>query len=146
VLSSIGSNVCWAQAATEVRVRVLDYRTGLPVKGRLVGLESAAIGQWSVATTDKDGVATFQLSNPLPQVLTIDSEVTLANWSCTERREFQTSEVLERGIVGGFEDHQLCKVHTPTLAVAQPGEIIVYTRHLNAWLTFRRFMHEAVNG
>ena len=140
------SSFCCGQASGVVRVLVLDYRTGRPVIGHDVGLGGADFGHWSIARTDKRGIAIFSIDTPLPQALTIDPEVTLANWSCSGLREFQTSEVLERGMVAGFEDHPLCKDHTSKPAVAEPGEIIVYTRHLNAWLTFRRFLHEAING
>jgi hypothetical protein len=147
VLFSTGFSVCWAQATTELRVRVLDYKTGRPAKGRSVGLlDNAAIHHWLLAKTDKDGVATFHLSNSLPQILTIDPEVTLANWSCSKHHEFGTSEVLQHGMVGDFDDHPLCKGHTYSVAVARPGEIVVYTRRLSEWLRLRRFTHEAING
>jgi hypothetical protein len=141
------TSFCWAQTTTEVRVRVLDYRTGHPAEGRTIGLlDSVPRRHWLIARTGRDGVATFHLSSSLPQTLTIDPEVTLSYWSCSRQQEFGTSEVLQHGVVGDFEDHPLCKDHTSSVGVALAGEIVVYARRLNEWLRFRRFLHEAING
>jgi hypothetical protein len=138
---------------------VLDYRNGRPALGRKVGLlvapANAKNDDWLVAKTGKDGVASFRITGPLPQTLRVDPVAgSFANWSCTRSGakldfwgvlDLETSEVVQRGVVGEFTNHPLCQHHTSANPAARPGEIVIYTRHLNPWLTFRRFMHEVFN-
>jgi hypothetical protein len=153
VVVGLASGPCWAQVLAEVRVRVLDYKTGRPVQQRTVGVllpdNEGQIRNDSVTMLEKtgrDGVAVFRFTQPLPPTLWIIAAYTMADWSCTERQEFGTTEVLEHGAVGDLTAFWLCEHHTSSTAIAQPGEVVVYTRHLNPWLRFRRFLHEAVNG
>ena len=153
VLIGLASSLCWAQALAEVRVRVLDYKTGRPVQRRTVGLllpdNEGEIRNDSVTMlerTGRDGVAVFRLSQPLPPNLWIIPAYTMADWSCTKRQKFETAEVLEHGAVGDLTAFWLCEHHTSSSATAQPREVVVYTRCLNPWLRFRRFLHELFNG
>ena len=145
-------NLALSQAAFDVRVRVLDYRNGRPTPGRKVGLligpADLRDSKWLVAKTDRNGVASFRFTGVLPQTLSVDPEGgVLANWSCTKGMvDLATSDVLQRGLIGEFTDHPFCQHHNSVNPLAQPGEIVVYTRHLSAWWTFRRFMHEGFNG
>ena len=93
-------------------------------------------------------MASFRIMGSLPQVLSVDPEGgVLANWSCTRGvLDLEASRVSQRGFVGEFTDHPFCQNHPSGIPAARPGEIVVYTRHLNAWWTFRRFMHEVFNG
>jgi hypothetical protein len=150
----------FSQTPSEVRVRVLDYRNALPARGRKVGLvvapANAKNDNWLIAKTNRDGVASFRISGSLRQTLRVDPEAgSLANWSCTRSNaefdfsgvlDLETSEVLQHGVVGELTNHPLCQHHTSSTLTARPGEIVVYTRHLNPWLTVRRFMHEVFNG
>jgi hypothetical protein len=145
-------NLVFSQTPSDIRVRVLDYRNGRPTQGRKVGLligpGGARNDKWLVAKTDRQGLASFRITGPLPQILSVDPEGgVLANWSCTRGvLDLETSRVLQRGFVAEFTDHPFCQHHTSVIPPARPGEIVVYTRHLNAWWTFRRFMHEAFHG
>lgn len=146
-------DLAFSQIASDVRVRVLDYRTGRPAGGRKVGLmivpTNAKDGKWVVAMTGRDGVASFRILGALPQTLRVDPEAgVLANWSCTTRRvlDLSASDVLRRGFVGELTNHPFCRHHTSSTPVPRPGEIVVYIRRLNAWLAFRRLTHEAFNG
>ena len=67
----VGSCVLsFSQSVSEVRVRVLDYRTGHPKKGWKVGL---LVGNnWQVGRSGKDGVALFSIGEILPKTLMID--------------------------------------------------------------------------
>jgi hypothetical protein len=152
-VAAAGLGLGWAQAVSEVRVRVLDYRTGRPVQRRTVQLllpvSPGQIRNDSVrmlAKTGGDGVAVFHLSEPLPPILWIVPEYSMGDYSCTKRQEFETSEVLREGVVGDVADFPLCEHHISSSVTAGPGEVVVYTRRLNAWLRFRRFLHEAFNG
>ena len=141
-------------------VRVLDYKSGHPARGRKVALSTAPVirndHDWVIAKTRKDGVALFTIKEPLPTILRIDPEAgSFPNFSCTQSDaqfdnsgvlELLTSQVLEHGIVGNFTNNPLCQHHVSSSPTAQPGVIVIYTRHLNPWLIFQRFMHEAFNG
>jgi hypothetical protein len=153
-------NLSFSQTLSEVRVGVLDYRNGRPARGRKVGLlvapANAKNDNWIIANTNRDGVASFHITGPLPQTLHVDPEAgSFTSWSCTRSDakfgftgvlRLETSEVLQRGVVGELTNHPLCQHHISSTAAARPGEIVIYTRHLNPWLTFRRFMHEVLNG
>src|SRR5215467_4586265 len=64
---------CYSQVESQVRVRVLDYRTGRPVQRHTVGLllpdSEGQIRNDSptlLAKTGRDGIAAFRISKPLP--------------------------------------------------------------------------------
>ena len=141
----IVSGLSFSQVSSEVQVRVLDYRTGQPAKHWKVGI--LAGNDWLKAETATDGLASFRISGPLPQTLSVDPEAgSWSEWGCSDKGIFQTSEVLQRGAVTGFLQDPLCQHHTLSTAIGHPGEIVIYIRHLNPWLTLRRVMWEAFNG
>jgi hypothetical protein len=128
----------------EVQVLVLDYKTGRPATGREVEVmmpdakgdihnDSPRIFK----KTGKNGIAVFPIGSPAPPQLWV-----VADFSCTRRRAFETSEVLQQGIAGDHADFELCKKPTSRTVTVQPGEIVVYTRRLNLWLRFQRFFWE----
>jgi len=145
IVVGVSCGLSFSQGPSVVQVRVLDYKTGHPAKNWKVGL---LIGSnWLKAETAKDGFASFRISGPLPQSLTIDPEAgSWSDWGCSSKENFQTSEVLQRGTIAEFSQHPLCQHHTVSTAAANPGEIVIYIRHLNPWLTFRRVMWEAFYG
>lgn len=125
----------------EVKVHVLDYRTGHPVKGWEVGLLSLT------AKTEKDGVALFRIAGPLPPILSVNPEAGgWSEWSCTDFQSLQTTEVLQSGVEGKFLKHPLCREHVSSTTTPHGGEIVIYVRHLNPWLTFRRVLWEIFYG
>lgn len=134
----------FSQSVSEVRVLVLDYRTGNARKGWRVGLLVGS--DWQLARTGKDGVALFSIGKIFPKTLKIDAEAgSWSEWSCTNEQSFETSEVLERGTVARLLSHPLCRNHTSSIP-ALPGVVVIYGRHLNPWLTFRRVLWEAFYG
>lgn len=135
----------FSQTASDLKVRVLDWKNGRPVAGWKVGL--LAGDKWLVTKTAKDGVASFRVAEPMPQKLTIDGEAgSWSEWSCSANGEFETSEVLQHGVVTGILHHPLCQRNTASTSAAHTGEIVLYVRHLNPWLTFRRVLWEAFYG
>lgn len=80
----ISCHLCFSQA--EVRVRVLDYRTAHPVQHHTVGLllpdSAGEIRTDSVtlfAKTDRQGIAVFLLTKPLPPNIWVLPEHSLAD-------------------------------------------------------------------
>lgn len=135
----------FSQAATDVKIRVLDYKTGKAVKRWKIELFTG--DKAFPSKTAKDGIALFQVPKPLPRTLSVNPEAGWWDqWSCTDTREFQTSEVLQAGVVGKISDNRLCHRHATSTATAKPGEIVIYTRRLNPWLTFRRVLWETFYG
>lgn len=145
IVVAVSCGLSFSQVLSEVKVHVLDYRTGHPAKGWKIGL---LIGNsWIAGETAKDGLALFHLSEPIPQTLSIDPEAGgWSQWSCSDKGIFQTSEVLQHGVVTGFLQHPLCQHHTPLHPAPHAGEIVIYIRHLNPWLTFRRVLWETFYG
>jgi hypothetical protein len=153
LLVAIASCICYSQVESQVRVRVLDYKTGRPVQRHTVGLllpddegEIRNNSRTLLAKTGRDGIAVFRITKPLPPRIWVSPEHSMGDWSCTATQDFRTSDVFRVGVVGAFENHPLCKHHTTLSATAEPGEVVVYLRHLNGWLSFRRFLHEVFNG
>lgn len=143
----VAVNCCFSvsQGLDQVKVRVLDYRTAKAAKRWKVGL---LIGNRSLlAVTAKDGVASFPITGTLPDALSVYPEAGWwSQWSSCTGGTFQTSDVLQHGVVAGFLQHPLCRQHTPSTATAVTGEIVIYTRRLNPWLTFRRILWETFYG
>ena len=160
VVASCGLSFSQGGSQVPVMARVLDYRSGHPARGRRVAISTAPAirndHDWVISKTGKDGVALFTIRDPMPKLLRIDAEAgSFANWSCTRSDarfdlsgalELETSQVLGQGVVGNFTNGPLCQHHVSSIPTAKPGVIVIYTRHLNSWLRFRRFIHEAFNG
>jgi hypothetical protein len=131
-------------SVVQVQVLVLDYKTGRPVKGREVEvmLPNAKGDIYNHSPrifkkTGENGIAVFQIAPPVPPQLWV-----MADFPCTRRQAFETSEVLQQGVIGDHADFELCKNPTSHPATAQPGEIVVYIRRLNPWLRFQRLLWE----
>jgi hypothetical protein len=149
------SSTCHGQSVlppSVVQVLVLDYKTGRPVTGREVEMilpdSKGDVYERSpriFKKTDRDGIAVFYLSSPLPPQLWAMTDA-MADFPCTRRQSFETSEVLRRGIIGDNADFELCKNPTSRPATTQPGGIVLYVRRLNFWLRFRRLLWEAFRG
>ena len=170
LLGSCGLSFSQTPSEVAVTIRVLDYKTGHPARGRNVALSTVPTNRnfhdWVIAKTGKDGVASFTIKTPLPATLWIDPEAgSFRNFSCTQSDSeldfpngvriqvdfsgvlhLTTSEVLQQGIVGRFAKNPLCQPDTFSVPPEQPGIIVIFTRHLSPWLTLRRFTHEVFNG
>jgi len=126
----------------EILVRALDYKAGRPLKGHRIAIWlSDSAGQIQlhksqelVANTGNDGRAIFQVKEPLPPKMMIDS-ASLADWNCSATWQLATSGILEHGIVGQYTlDPRWCKKKRslPT-ASPVPGEIVIYVHQLGVF-------------
>lgn len=142
---AVSCGLSFSQSRTKLEVRVLDNRTGHPVNGWKVGL--LAGNSWMVTRTAKTGEAAFSIPDPVPPTLGIDPEAGgWSEWSCTLKSSFQTAEVWQTGVVGKLLAHPLCRNHIALTAAAHAGEIVIYVRRLNPWLTLRRVLWEIFYG
>src|SRR5215470_8511125 len=142
-------------------IKVLDYKSGHPARGRKVALSTVSGNRndhdWVIRKTRKDGTAIFTVNEPLPTILWIDPEGGVpANFSCTQSDaeldfpgkrievdfsgvlHLATSQVVQQGVVGRFTKNPLCQPHTPSIPSEKPGLVVIFTRHLSPWVTVRR--------
>jgi len=144
---------CQSQTSTvhtppEIRVRLLDYKTGRPLKGHKVWLglsdQDGEIRQdapYLAGKTGRDGIAIFQMKQTPPPKMWVD--LGIGDWACTSRGDFVPSDLLQRGIAVTFEaDPHLCKSPPATFPSPQPGEMVLPIRRLNLWLRIRRAVEE----
>jgi hypothetical protein len=138
-----------APTASEIRVLLLDYKTGQPLQGRKVWLtlfdtDEQYRNRTIVAMEGKtgtDGTAVFRFSSgPLPKMLVVSAE----DFACTEPgpMRFGTEAIVRHGVVGNLVDVPLCKPHTPAFPNPRPGELVFYVHRLNLWQRIRRAMQE----
>jgi hypothetical protein len=136
---SLGQTV---QAPSNIRVRLLNYKTGLPLKGRYVELalsgpdgKSPLHADVMRAETDANGVAGFRFEvTPLQRVWVI----ALDDYECAKDVEFATADILQHGITGSFVDDIRCKPHASSLPSPQLGEVVFPVHRLNLWQRFLR--------
>ncbi|MGO9337165.1 MAG: hypothetical protein ACLPY1_06625 [Terracidiphilus sp.] len=131
---------------TVLRVRVLDSQTHQPLNGRLLQLtftnmngETVSNGLILKGRTGKDGVATFDIAQPIPPRFSIFVWYAVA---CFRPEDFATQQVIEKGIASaswhftGFP--KLDKRCTPKPNAAQtvqsPGEVEVYVHPQNRFV------------
>jgi hypothetical protein len=125
-----------APAPANIRVRLLNYKTGRPLKGRYVALSlSSPDGKYLRADvvrekTDADGVARFWFEATPPPRLWV---VALDDYACAEQEEFATADILQHGIAGSYADDSHCKPHASSLPNPQPGEVVFPVHRLNLW-------------
>lgn len=132
--------------APEIRVRLLDYKTGRPLKGRYVWLTlSDPDGQYraTVATEGKTGAggaAVSRFKTPPPRILVVTPD----DYECTEPEPagFATEAIVQHGIVGNLIDMPLCKPHTSAFPNPRPGELVFYVHRLNLGQRIRRATKE----
>jgi len=120
----------------------MDYKTGRPVKEHLIAiLLSDSAGQITphqseelIRSTDTDGMAVFQVKEPLPPKVSVDTN-SLADWNCSATSGLSTSEILQHGIVGQYTlDPRWCrKKHSLPDASPVPGEIVIYVHQLGVF-------------
>src|SRR5216684_8049539 len=110
LVMSLSGGICQAQASSgtvEIRVRALDYKTGRPLKNHRIAIwlsDSTGeiqyhVSQEVIRSTGEDGRAVFQLTEPLPPSIRIDT-VMLPDWNCAETWQRATGLIMQRGIVG----------------------------------------------
>jgi hypothetical protein len=136
----VGSGVSLGQTASallNLRVRLLNYKTGRPLKGRYVELVlSGPDGKFPNrpelmrAETDTNGVAEFRFETMSPPRVWI---LTLDDYPCAEQEQFATADIHQHGIAVSYADDSRCKPHAATLPSPQPGEVLFPVRRLNLW-------------
>lgn len=143
--SIMGSGISSGQScpiAAEIRLRLLNYKTGLPLKGRYVDLVlSGPDGKYPNRAevvrgkSDSDGVVMFTFKTAPPprvQVLPLD------DYECAAEVEFSTADILQHGIAARFADDSRCKPHASSLPDPKPGEVVFPVHRLNLWQRFWR--------
>ena len=125
----------------KIRVRALDYKTGRPLKGHAIAMWlSDGSGQIQLhkseelmVSTNKDGTAVFQVKEPLPLKVTVDTR-SLRDWNCSATWKLTTSEIWEHGIVGQYTLDRECKKKGSLPATSPvPGEVVIYVHQLGVF-------------
>lgn len=133
---AIGGYTCLAQ---EVRVRVIDVKSGRAVSGKRVRVDFQynypEVRQGPVLRAGADGVVALHLNPPLPKSLIV--ELTIGNWVQCSSGLVQLSPVLDSGVVD--ENHCKPGPDQKQTYTANPGEIVVFTRHISRWERLREF-------
>ena len=134
----------------EIRVRAMDYKTGRPVKGhRIAILLSDSTGHITphqseelIRSTDKDGRAVFQIKEPLPPKVSLDTN-SLPDWNCSATWALSTNEILQHGIVGQYTfDPKWCKKNSSLPAASPvPGEVVIYVHQLGVFGRLYRLVY-----
>ena len=99
LLMSLSGGICQAQASSgtvEIRVRALDYKTGRPLKRHRITIwlsDSAGEIRYHVSqeisrSMGEDGRAFFQLTEPLPLNIRVDTDM-LPDWNCARHGSFR---------------------------------------------------------
>ena len=131
--------------AEDIRIRVIDVKTGQPVGGKRIRVDSANGNperrRGPVLRTGHDGVAGYHLEPPLPQSLFVVLDMGgYTSWAPCSHLDFLVSRVLQAGVVaemfpnfcGDGKDRQ--RDYTAT-----PGEIVVFTQRYSWWKRWKDF-------
>ncbi len=140
---TLGGCNCLAQ---DVRVRVIDVKTGQAIGGKRIRIElgddktrdtSHLLDprQAQDLKTGSDGVATFQLKPPLPKRLIVI--LAIGSWTQCSPYSFPVDRVLKLGIVAENQ----CKPRTSKQQeyTTEPGEIVVFTQYINRLERLKEF-------
>jgi len=124
-----------ASSAAEIRVVVLNYKTGRPLAGRYIALvllgPDGEYPNHAGAMTSKsgaDGIAVFRFIAAPPPVVSV---VALDDYECSKEVDFSTAEILQRGIAGEYADDNICKPHVLSAWIPKPGQIVFPIHRLN---------------
>ena len=146
---AISTAIACTGQQSDVRVLLLDYRTGQPIRrhvtvGLLLSDQDGRVRNNSVQVfrkTDRNGVAVFHLNPPRPpSIWTMVSG--LSNWPCSNSQELETSEIQTVGIVERWTQQPLCSDHAVPPTDSRPGTVFIFVRHLNVRLKFLRIWYE----
>src|SRR5260370_1326841 len=109
LLMSLSGGICQAQSSPgiEIRVRALDYKSGRPLKHHRIAIwlsDSAGEIQYHVSqevtrSTGEEGRAVFQLTEPLPPNIRVDTDM-LPDWNCATTWRLATGLNLQPGMFG----------------------------------------------
>jgi len=134
--------LAWAMAANssaaEIVVRAVNGKDGKPLLRcpiQVYGRDDVLYPREHMhllaeVETDREGRATFQLEDPLPDSIFIYLGGRI--WfDCSSRYEFSTKEVLSAGVVPYNRCDKKGKIKTKFFA--KPGEIIIFDRPFTRW-------------
>lgn len=130
---------CFAQEPvkpTSVLVKLLDYKTGKPLRHRHLQLTVSTDkgSRYLLAKTDNYGIADFNFGDITPPAFWV---VTLDDLPCTYPEEFPSSDVLKEGANGSFYDLDICTPHVSSQEKAHPREIVFYAHKRNFWQRYK---------
>ena len=110
-----------------IHIRLIDGRTGRPLKNEPVGLENRADYREISVRTNEFGIASLNLSR--------DAVILLHNTNkyvnCGDERggfvhnDFKVSEILSTGVVQAVKQPNLC---AKASGVPRPGELVLFVR------------------
>jgi hypothetical protein len=131
-----------ARADVEVRVHLIDARTGRPIPKKPVRIwimdapNRPFRPDYLEEKTDSTGVATFDVSDPLPEYVAIHIGMGGYWEECSSRGQtslYAVREILDSGISrkGGCSPPGLPKKDLTLLP--KPGEVYLIAAHLNLW-------------
>ncbi len=152
LLMSLSGGICQAQVssgAVEIWVRALDYKTGQPLTHHRIAIWLSAgageidyhVAQKVTRNTDEDGRALFQLTEPLPPNIRVDTD-TLPDWNCATTWQIATALILQRGFVGEYKSDDECKKKGPPPAVSPvPGEVVIFVHQLGLFGRLHRLFY-----
>jgi hypothetical protein len=152
LLMSLSGDICQAQASSgtvEIRVPALDYKTGRPLKRHRITIwlsDSAGEIRYHVSqeisrSTGEDGRAFFQLTEPLPLNIRVDTDM-LPDWNCAATWQLPTGIILQRGVVGEYTSDAECKKKgLPPAAPAVPGEVVIFVHQLGVFGRLHRLFY-----
>jgi hypothetical protein len=137
LLCAFASVQCRGQ---EISVRVIDARTGKAVSGKRIRVrrnwddpqihrdDSRFLNahEWLDLKAGSDGVAKFSLGSPLPKSLYVFLSV--GWWTQCSPFLFAVGDVLRSGVVA--ENFCRSAATSGKKYVVNPGEIVVFTRHV----------------
>jgi hypothetical protein len=136
VVITAGHSVASSETS-HLSVRILNAKSGSPIKGVSVGIsitneKGRSVGL-SDAVTNDEGVATFGLSDPAPERIEITFSPNELGY-CSDRA-FPTAQILKTGLVARYtcDDGKLKWSANP-----KPGELVIFTKHVTFWERMRR--------
>ena len=110
-----------------IRIRLIDGRTGRPMKNEQVGLENRADYREMSVRTDKFGIASLNISRDA--VILVHNTDGYVN--CGDERgglvhnDFKVSEILSTGVVEAITQPNHCGKAS---GVPKPGELVIFVR------------------
>jgi len=132
VFSASLSPAALSQSGPLLSVRLLDAKSGKPIKGVSVALlvgneEGRPVSIFRVTATD--GLATYQLPAQVPERVGIDFSP-IEVWVCSDIA-FLTDPILKTGIVAKYKCAPDVSKQAVAAATPKPGELIISTRRIS---------------
>jgi len=120
-------NVHAQNPMVSIHIRLIDGRTGRPMKNEPVGLENGADYREISVHTDQFGIASLNISRDA--VVLVHNTNSYVN--CGDERggfvhnDFKVSEILSTGVVQAITQPNLCRKAS---GILRPGELILFVR------------------